>query len=393
MARRLGGPDRIPTRLRDEAGIALAVAVFAMVVLAAIVAGGYYSAGQEYQIGRAMKSVTASFYAAEVGIAELVNGWEPATYNAMLPGDTLPLGPLVLEGGARFSAIAVRVDDDSNPLKRYFYLESVGTPPVGLGERRQAATARTRFHEQICCGAAATVLFTVDTVQSATQPLISGLDRIPTPWPPSVCTDFPLADAAGLIVQNLSNVGLQPGEIEGNPSTIQDPSMTLVSMFTFADIDYADIQQLADHELPGGSNPNVSPSLDVNGACDRTDPTNWGAPEDPNHPCFDYFPIIHVSGVVQLSGNRAGQGILLADDDVRIAGPFRFYGPILALDDLELAGRAEVIGGAVVGEDLLYSGNKPRLKYSQCAVKRAVRLSRLANGHLLPRRAWVEILK
>ena len=393
MARRPSGPDRIPTRLRDEGGIALAVAIFALVVLAAIVAGGYYSAGQEYQIGRAMKSVTASFYAAEVGIAELVNGWEPATYNAMLPGDTLPLGPLVLEGGARFSAIAVRVDDDSNPLKRYFYLESVGTPPVGLGERRQAAAARTRFHDQICCNAAMKILGSIDTVSAPTEPRISGFDQIPAVWPPSTCTEFPLIDVAGVIVEEVDSIGLDPGQIEGNPSIVEDTFMTAASLFTFADLTYDDIAQIANHQLDGSVNPKVQPSLDAGGECDRSDPNNWGAPEDPNHPCFDYFPIIHITNGVELTGNRAGQGILLMDADITLTSPFRFYGILLMQDDLELNAQSQVFGGALVGGDFKIQGNKPRVYYSQCAVKRAVRLSRLANGHLLPRRAWVEILK
>jgi hypothetical protein len=135
-----------PARLRQESGFALAMAIFALVLLAAVVAGGYYSASQEFQIGRGMRSLTSSFYAGEAGIREVVNDWDPDVYFALEPGDTITLGPVTFEGGGSYSARVVRVGRGADSLKRYFYIEAVGRPPgPNLGERRQAMVVRSRY--------------------------------------------------------------------------------------------------------------------------------------------------------------------------------------------------------------------------------------------------------
>jgi hypothetical protein len=123
-------------RLRDESGFALAMAVFALVLLAAVVAGGYFSASQEFQIGRGMRSVTTSFYSGEAGILQVLDQWDPVAYGALQPGDTQIVGPVSFEGGGSYTAFVVRVGSDS--AKRYYYIEAVGRPPgANQGQRRQ----------------------------------------------------------------------------------------------------------------------------------------------------------------------------------------------------------------------------------------------------------------
>ena len=126
-------------RLSDEGGFALAMAVFALVLLAAVVAGGYFSASQEFQIGRGMRSVTTSFYSGEAGILQVLDQWNPGLYGALQPGDTQIVGPVSFEGGGSYTALIVRVGSDS--VKRYYYIEAVGRPPgPNQGQRRQAAS-------------------------------------------------------------------------------------------------------------------------------------------------------------------------------------------------------------------------------------------------------------
>jgi hypothetical protein len=114
-------------RLQDEAGFALAMAVFALVLLAAVVAGGYFSASQEFQIGRGMRNVTTSFYAGEAGILQVLDQWDAGAYSTLQPGDTNTVGPITFEGGGSYTASVVRVGTDS--VKSYYYIEAVGRPP------------------------------------------------------------------------------------------------------------------------------------------------------------------------------------------------------------------------------------------------------------------------
>jgi hypothetical protein len=376
-------------RLQDEAGFALAMAVFALVLLAAVVAGGYFSASQEFQIGRGMRNVTKSFYAGEAGILQVLDQWDADTYAALQPGDTNMVGPITFEGGGSYTASVVRVGSDS--IKSYYYIEAVGRPPgLNQGQRRQAAIART-YVPDICCDAAIKILENVD-FGGGGQPIITGLNHDPPgSWSASVCSNVPDDSVPGMIRSPDGNVN-DESRITGYPvNIIVDPALNPSNIFDFGELTYDDLAAIADIQLPdsfsfGGSQPTV-----VNGACDKTNPLNWGAPNDPSSPCFNYFPIIHVDGSIDLTGSGGGQGILLVDDDLRINGPFEFYGIVMVVDDFHIGGPVDTYGAAVLGDDMYISGATPRFWYSPCAAERAVRLSKLARPRLLSQRAWVEL--
>ncbi|MGD8699858.1 MAG: hypothetical protein PVJ43_11235 [Gemmatimonadales bacterium] len=376
-------------RLRDESGFALAMAVFALVLLAAVVAGGYFSASQEFQIGRGMRSVTTSFYSGEAGILQVLDQWDPVAYGALQPGDTQIVGPVSFEGGGSYTAFVVRVGSDS--AKRYYYIEAVGRPPgANQGQRRQAAVARTWIPD-LCCDAAAKVIEYVNFGGGA-QPIITGLNTNPPgSWPANACSGFSGDSLPGVVLSPGGAVN-DPSRVSGYPAAIvSDPTLSETTIFDFGDLTYDELAAMADIQLPdsfsfGGSQPTV-----VNGDCDKSSSLNWGAPSDPNSPCFDYFPIIHVNGSIDLTGSGGGQGILLVDEDLKMNGPFEFYGIVMVKDDLTLGGPVDYYGAAYVGDDMFISGATPRFWYSSCAAQRAVYLSKLGRPRLLPQRAWVEL--
>lgn len=380
---------RVPLRLREEGGFALAMAVFALVLLAAVVASGYFSASQEFQIGRSMRSVTTSFYSGEAGILQVLDEWDPGVYGSLQPGDRHVVGPVTFEGGGSYTATIERVGSDS--VKRYYYIEVVGRPPgLNQGQRRQAAIART-WVPDICCGAAVEVIRYVNFGGGA-QPIITGLNNDPPgSWPASVCAGYLEDSVPGVVRSSAGNVN-DPSRVTGYPTDIAlDATLSVSTMFDFGDLTYDDLAAVADIQLPdsfvfGGSQPTV-----VDGKCDKSSPLNWGAPNDPSSPCFKYFPIIHVNGSITLSGSGGAQGILLADEDLKMNGPFEFYGIIMVKDDLSLGGPVDYYGGAYVGGDMFISGATPRFWYSSCAAQRAVHLSKLARPRLLPQRAWIEL--
>ncbi len=378
-------------RLRDEGGFALAMAVFALVLLAAIVAGGYFSASQEFHIGRGMKSTTASFYAGEAGIREILDDWDPQTYAALAPGDSVTIGPFAFEGGGSYEATVVRVGSAADSVKRYFYIESVGRPPgPSVGERRQAVVVRANFPD-LCCDAAARVrdrtLFS-----GGAQPIITGFNNDPPGvWPASVCTNIPGDSAPGVITWRLSNVN-DPSRVTGVPDIFVDPTQTTIpSVIDSGDLIYSELIAIADHTFNGDLSFNNSVPSTVDGECDGSDPLNWGEPDNPGHPCFDYYPIIRVTGDLNLTGAGTAQGILLVDRDLNINGPFTFYGIAIVQGDLNMGGPIDFYGGALVGDDLTFSGATPRFWLSRCASERAERLSKLTLPRMISPRAWVEL--
>src|SRR2546421_12749529 len=80
------GMKRIP---RNERGMALAVAIFALVVVGALVAGAFFAGTQEQRVGENQRRVQTSFGVAEAGGQEGVMSWKPDSMNkrVALPQD------------------------------------------------------------------------------------------------------------------------------------------------------------------------------------------------------------------------------------------------------------------------------------------------------------------
>lgn len=388
---------RVPTRLRNEGGFALAMAIFALVLLAAVVAGGYYSASQEFQIGRGMRSLTTSFYAGEAGIREVLSDWDPDVYFALDPGDTLTAGPITFEGGGSYTARVVRVGSAADSLKRYFYIEAVGRPPgPNLGERRQAIVVRSRY-PKLCCQAAVFVGGEDVQFTGGNQEIITGLNTPPTgaygPWPDSVCAGISTADTVGAVIDSDVSIN-DTTRIFGSPFRYRVDSSLQENVFpAIGDLTYAKIVAAADFSFsPSDTLVVTGGDLEarvVNGRCDRSYDHNWGEPTQPNHPCFKFFPIIHVNGHMRLESANA-QGILVVEGALELSNS-KFYGIILVRDDLRMRGPSKFFGTGWVMDDVVYIGAVPRYYMSRCAGERAVRLSNLTRPQPVWPRAWVEL--
>ena len=83
---------RIP---RNERGMALAVAIFALVVVGALVAGAFFAGTQEQRVGENQRRVQTSFGVAEAGAQERVLSWDPNTMNKrpVYPLDSVAIAP------------------------------------------------------------------------------------------------------------------------------------------------------------------------------------------------------------------------------------------------------------------------------------------------------------
>src|SRR2546425_3558787 len=83
--------------LSNERGMALAVAIFALVVVGALVAGAFFAGTQEQRVGENSRLVTQSFGAAEAGLNEIIRTWDPRQINSVrqypLDSVAVPLNP------------------------------------------------------------------------------------------------------------------------------------------------------------------------------------------------------------------------------------------------------------------------------------------------------------
>jgi formylmethanofuran dehydrogenase subunit C len=94
--------------------------------------------------------------------------------------------------------------------------------------------------------------------------------------------------------------------------------------------------------------------------------------------CIGYFPVVHSTGsqLKFAAGNR-GQGTLLVDGDLELAGGFEWDGLIIVKGAIKINGTGNKLTGAVFaqGVNILTAGavsGNVEIKYSKCAVDKAV---------------------
>jgi hypothetical protein len=134
----------------------------------------------------------------------------------------------------------------------------------------------------------------------------------------------------------------------------------------------------------------VSPSWRF-GSCNTQDPSNWGDPRDPQGTCGGYFPAVWSESDLVLDGIR-GQGVLMVNGDLTLAGGVEFQGPVLVKGTLKTTGVGGRITGAVIARAISLGRaavlGAPVVRYSRCAVSRALTQSAVLVP--LSERGWAE---
>ena len=144
----------------------------------------------------------------------------------------------------------------------------------------------------------------------------------------------------------------------------------------------------------------LSPSPSTTGSpavCNRTLASNWGEPTATVPLCGSYSPIIYAPGDLSLNNGR-GQGILLVEGDLHVAGNFTFAGIVITKGAFDASHGTNNIYGTVLSsnaalDDITMAGT-PQVQFSTCAVSRAltssaagaVRPAELVAGVLTPHR-------
>jgi hypothetical protein len=387
---------------RNERGMALAVAIFALVIVGALVAGALFAGTQEQRVGESSRRLQQSFGIAELGVNTVVRSWDPNVYNVrgQYPTDSLAVPNALVVGTTprntgSFGGYVYRLNDN------LYLVDVTGHDTVsgrtgfggGAGRARQRLGLLARIRPlKVDIQASLT---TGASTGLAGNGSVSGFDNVPPAW--SACTAG--GSVAGIRTDAGNTVTYPPGAVTGTPPVVVDATVNDSTFSQFGDVSYAQLASRANITVPAQnfSNGGIAPVV-TGGVCNKTSPYNWGDGLDPTAPCGSYYPIIHITGTgtSKLQGDQ-GQGILLIDGSLTVTSSFQFFGIVIIQGSLSTSGGgtsdAHFYGTVMVHDSTSISDNSisghANLLYSSCAIIRALNTT----GIVAPMRArgWVQL--
>ncbi len=376
-------------RIDNERGFALVVAIFALVVVGALVAGAFFVGMQEQRLGRNAIMNQQAFQAAETGIEAELAEWNAVVYNAMAPGDVTPFGRWLPDSSGWYRGRVRRMND------MVFFIEAEGFSRDSASRAHLGMLTRLRPLEIEVLSA----LQTQGDVVVTGNATITGANADPPGW--LGCPAAPDDTLPGIMTNDTSAIkvvlsGKGTADVEGDPQWDEDPSINDSSLTNFGDYDFNDLRQIASLVFVGNQNfaNSLAPTL-AGAACATGNNRNWGEPETTVPACQGYYPIIYIDGDATINGDR-GQGVLIVDGSLDIQGGFRFAGPVLVREDLSFQGspgQTPRIDGGVIAANVTtgknaFAGNAS-IGYSFCAIEKA-----LAGGSVVKpmrERSWVNL--
>lgn len=381
----------------NERGMALAVAVFAIVVVGALVAGALFLGTQEQRTGENQYRFQQSFGVVEAAAPEIISAWNPNVINQMLvfPRDTFDIPDRATANGTgAYGGSLYKLN------RNLYYLDMTGSDSMsrsagsafrrrgGGGRQRLGVIVRIRPIQIPQTGA-----FTSQgNVQYRGNTVIDGTDHQPNvSW--SDCAP-PDSVKPGFYVDGTVTKGGASATLIGNPPTQQDTAINNNTFDQFGDISYADLAARANVKLPAGLYEPIQPST-AGGVCNRNDPLNWGDGQNHLGACGSYFPIVHVAGDLALK-NWQGQGILLVDGNLTVTGQFEYFGIVIVKGILVTSGggaAAAHFHGTVLAKNqnnaMSDIAGAAKVRFSKCAIVQA--LNATSNGALARSRSWVRL--
>jgi hypothetical protein len=372
-------------------GFALAGAVLAMVLVGAIVTGGFYAAHQESQVTRSTELGDLALYIAETGLETVVGTTTATTLDGLVNNTPFQAASAVAVqyGGRTVGNYTVSITRVSTMM---FVVRSTGTVTIGQGANNTNSTRTVssvvRLRSVDMDNQTAMQVYGDLDVGGTSD--ISGTDTYRSNW--SGCTTT--TGTSAITAQPTASITSSgAGNIVGG--TRRD-AMTSESFTVFGDMTWSEIVSLATNVYGSSANPNPAPTL-LNGVCNTSDINNWGTPTNNSHQCANHFPIIYTPGNMTISANGAGQGILLVGGDLRIQSSFEFYGPIVVMGTVDFQGTANIYGsvfaygGGVIGADNSTQGDMV-VQYSSCGIKRAIMgATGLSRGVPIKNRSWMDL--
>ncbi len=365
-----------------RSGFALPAALLALIIVGAIVTGGFYAANQEDKVSASTDRGSEAFYLADTGLQDLLGTERNAFFLAIT--DTQVVGPETVTAGGKTLGEYELVVRRTGP--RLYMVSSEGRVLDGSGNTLASRTlglqVRVVTAEMPADGAM--ISYGGVTVQGNGE--INGSDA---GGPGCTVGD----SVAGVVANPGATVDDGPkDQIYGSPPT-DTMTMDTSSMFDFGGIDVTDLEAMADKAWTSDQNFTGMGPVESDGVCDTSDPMNFGDPEGTGA-CDDYFPIVHVQGNLGMQ-TGVGQGVLIVDGDLSATGNFHWYGIIIVKGQLFTAGTGNHLSGVTlvrsggdIGESSTTTGNSV-VQYSRCWSQKPF------SNHIRPAplttRAWTDL--
>ncbi len=377
-------------------GFAIPAAVFVIVVVSLLALGGLYVAQNNATANAGIRRGWEALYAADAGATQVIANWDRTAYGALNPGDSVSTGWRSLSDGSLYQTIVLRVDAGLPDSAWLYRLRTVGRPGSGVSAQRSLVTmVRLARASALCCDGAIKVKGQLRILGTGQGVKVSGLDEPPPTWT-GRCGPLH-GGIPGIRMQDTTFLEIMGTPvIEGSPPILEDTSIDSTDFNQFGELTYTDLAGMADKKFVGNQNFNVLAPVVSDGTCVTSASNNWGDPLNPDGACWDYLPVIHVAGDLQVSGTGYGQGILLIDGDLLVTGEFDFYGVAVVQGEADFRGTTNITGGLMVhagmrAGDETYLRGGTNIQYSSCSTARA--LSHAVAAQPLAGRHWFEVLE
>lgn len=377
------------SRLRDERGMALAVAIFALVVIGALVAGTFYSGWMEQNTGQNTIYASQAAEAAEAGLSEAIATGNGGMYVPLDIGQTLALGTQSLGGNVSVTQSATRLTESVILIRA---LGQRTDAAGGVLAQRSVGTLTRLIQPDIEVHAGLTAIGKVTLTGNSE---VDGEDQDPIEWASDPDLDCPPKDDKAGVRYNGTVTRSGSAVVKGDPNLDNDKSLTSDNIL--GNSTFEELKKLATLVLTGnvsGLAPEITASVPPR--CDTSVESNWGEPLNKLHPCYNYFPVVYHNGDLSISGSGLGQGLLLVEGNLDVQGRINFYGPVIVTGGVNIRGTGTddvKFFGGVIAQDITLDDSKlsgnAEVNYSSCAIRRALRGS--ATMSTLNERAWVQL--
>jgi hypothetical protein len=409
----------VPQR-SDERGIALALALFALVILGALISGAFVVNRFNHATSANAAYANDAQNAADAGLNAMAATWDPYVQSVLPIYDGTPAtiwssGTLTVGG----NPLVTYVDSVRRLNNQLFLVEATGRRLGKGGSVVLSQLKTTQLYRlakpTIGINAAVTVQDPLTLNGNAFS--ISGMNTLPGDWSPSECAPIDPGNTDDVVgVRSAVGTGVQSQDYDnvfGFPArdAANDPTITDSTFQSYLDYTYATLAGQPGVKILSHDNSpynQVAPVIDASTtpvSCDKStteaSPTiNLGEPwrNPPNggaiSQCYGYFPVVHgTAPTTAFASGTRGQGTLLIDGDLKLTGGFEWTGLVIIRGSMQVAGTGNKITGAVLaqGVDITTSGavsGNIQISYSQCAIEKAVGGATLARP--LGQRSWMQ---
>jgi hypothetical protein len=324
---------------------------FVLVVVAALAAGVFFAALQEYRMGRNTAGERRAFDAAEAGLGVALGAPD---LEALAVGESTAFSGPLPAGAGNYAGSIERLSTE------LLLVRSTGRDGGGTSERTLAMLARL-VPVNLDVPAALVSAGAVDVGPAGS---VDGFGAVPEGWDCAAPED----SVPGLLIGDSSRLRMadcgRSDCVRGSPGVQEDTAIRGASVPIFGEAGWAALLVRAD---------TIGSEDETGGAGDR-------------------LSIVYVPGNLVLTGARS-QGVLLVEGDVSLEEGSVFVGLVIARGRLTI--RAD--GGRIVGAAVAASaevgtgadGDSAAVVYSKCAVRGAVSATAVARP--LAERSWAAI--